>query len=216
MWKHTFGPHEKWPDRVITPQQTHGKKIVEIISGNEDLTATDGVWTQHSDIHLGVLTADCAPICFWTPEKFGVIHVGWRGLVSGICEAMLDIFSQNFPENFSKLQANPKRLQNVSKTDFGDASSNLKIFGGPLYPTFQIKKDFCFEKISEKFGASFFEFEKNGKIFFRFQDAIASVLPGVVFDPRSTNKTKYLASWRRNATADRNLTVVGHHEILIV
>ena len=165
----TYSPNFKIPYDVIIPKQCHGTKIVEIITGNEDLSECDGVWTKNKSLILGIKTADCAPICFGDMEKFGVIHAGWRGLVNGICEQMLEIFNSN----------------------------NTYIFIGPMLPEFEIKKDYCYEAINKKFGEKFF-IEREGKIFFEFKDALISILPNVKFDPRSTYTDKGLSSWRRD------------------
>src|SRR3989344_7785978 len=79
------------PD-IIKPKQVHGVKIVEIIKGNEDLQGVDGIWTKNSKFKIAIGTADCAPVCFLSDNKIGIVHVGWRGLVGGICEKMLEIF----------------------------------------------------------------------------------------------------------------------------
>jgi copper oxidase (laccase) domain-containing protein len=171
----TYSPNSEIPYKVILPKQCHGIKIIEIITGNEDLSECDGVWTKNKDLILGVQTSDCAPICFSDRDKFGIIHVGWRGLVNGICENILNIF-------------------NSSETD---------IFVAPMLPEFEIKKDFCYEAINKKFGTKFFV-EKDDKIIFKFKDVISSILPNAKFDPRSTYKDTQLSSWRRKIETDKN------------
>ena len=175
----TFPPDSKISFSVILPKQCHGLKIVEIITGQEDLTDCDGVWTRNKDFILGIKTADCAPVCFSDSEKFGILHAGWRGLVSGICEKMLDIF--NSPET--------------------------EIFVGPMLPEFEIKKDSCYEAISQKFGSQFFV-EKDDEIIFKFKDALASILPKAVFDPRTTFGDQSLSSWRRDKIRNQNNTTI--------
>ncbi len=201
---HTFAPGESVSKNVIFPNQVHGTRIVEIRDGTEDLTATDGIWTRNFDLALGVLTADCAPICFWNKEKFGIVHVGWRGLVSGIVEEMNTFFVQS------------------------------EVFVGPFFPQFEVQRDDCFRAIQKKFGDQFLKspfrspFAKGGKsplpslkkreaegdfsemIFFDFQSAIESLLPHARFDPRSTFYDATLASWRRDHTDARNATVIGN------
>ncbi len=181
MFFKTFSPQETLPPKVITPRQVHGDNIVEIITGEEDLADTDGLFTKDDKFLLGIKTADCAPIIFIGQHKFGIIHVGWRGLCGQICEKMQELF----------------------------AGENPQIYCGPFLAEFEIKKDFCYEQIEQKFGEQFFTFD-NGRIIFRFKDAIAALLPKIVFDSRNTFVDPKLASWRRDHIEHRsNVTVVG-------
>jgi copper oxidase (laccase) domain-containing protein len=53
------------------PHQVHGARVLEVDEPGE-----------------GVLTADCAPVAFTSPEGIiGVAHAGWRGLEAGVLEA---------------------------------------------------------------------------------------------------------------------------------
>ena len=46
------------------------------------------VWSTRSDIVLGILTADCAPILFADPENrvIAAAHAGWKGALGGITD----------------------------------------------------------------------------------------------------------------------------------
>ncbi len=178
MQTKTFSPQETWHKDVIIPFQTHGTRIVEIVSGKEALTACDAVFSRDKKFVLGVKTADCAPITFYDGEKFGIAHAGWRGLCDGILDEFKDLFQ-----------------------------AEAEIFVGPFLPRFEIQRDFCFEKIEKKFGQNFFVFE-DGKIFFEFQKAISKILPTAKFDGRSTFVEKDLASHRQDGGKERNLTIV--------
>ena len=169
------------PSNVILPGQIHGDNIVEIITGNEELNETDALMTKNKNFSLGIRTADCAPVCFSDGEKIGIAHVGWRGLCLGLIEKMLKEF-------------NPQ---------------NLKIFIGPFNHSFEIQKDFCFDKIQEKFGNRYFK-EKDNKITFLFKDAIMSLLPpDTEFDARNTFEDLSLPSFRRDKTSERLVTVIS-------
>ena len=180
----TFGLREVLPKKIILPEQVHGTRIVEIVTGSEDLSDTDGVYARFDDsseerLLLGIKTADCAPIVFWDEEKYGVVHVGWRGLVNGMVENMLGLLD----------------------------SVNGEVWIGPLLPVFEIQKDECYELVEQKFGSKFFK-EKEGRIYFQFQEALASLLEGAEFDGRSTFEDKTFASWRRDQDDRRNVTIV--------
>ena len=172
---------ENLPNNIILPQQIHGDKIIEIITGNEKLDNCDALMTKNKNFLLGIKTADCAAICFTDGEKIGIAHIGWRGLCLSLIEKMLAEF----------------------------ISSKLNIFIGPFNHSFEIKKDFCFDKIKEKFGEKYF-IEKDGKITFLFKDAIMSLLSqNIQMDNRNTLEGLSLPSYRRDKTSKRLATVIS-------
>ena len=169
------------PKGVILPGQIHGDNIVEIITGEEDIHNCDALITKDKKFSLGIRTADCASICFSNGEKISIAHIGWRGLCLGLIEKMLMEFNQE----------------------------NLYVFVGPFLYSFEIKKDFCFDKIQEKFGEKYFTYDGE-KITFLFKDAIMSLLPQIAeFDSRNTFKDITLPSFRRNKTSERLVTVIS-------
>ncbi|MBI3888825.1 polyphenol oxidase family protein [Candidatus Nomurabacteria bacterium] len=169
------------PRDIILPRQIHGDNIVEIITGKEDVKNCDALITKNIKFSLGMRTADCAPICFNDGEKIGIAHIGWRGLCLGLVEKMSKEFNQE----------------------------NLHVFVGPFMHSFEIKKDFCFDKIQEKFGEKYFTYNEE-KITFLFKDAIMSLLPqGVEFDSRNTYEDTSLPSFRRDKTSERLITVIS-------
>lgn len=175
----TFAPGQALPPRVILPQQTHGTQVIEIITGDERLSATDGIWTKNPDFLLGIRTADCAPIAVWDDEKFGVVHAGWRGLMDGIVE--------NFLQNFDAPQ----------------------IWVGPLLPIFEIQKDDCWSRIRDRFGDDFFEEPNNELQFNFRAALASVLPDDAEWDSRITADTPDLASWRRDHDDRRNVTVIG-------
>jgi polyphenol oxidase len=70
-------------------RQVHGTEVVVIdepgpVSGQ----AGDAMVTAVPGAALAILTADCAPVAFSSPEGVvGVAHAGWRGLRAGVLEA---------------------------------------------------------------------------------------------------------------------------------
>jgi copper oxidase (laccase) domain-containing protein len=172
---------QNMPKGVILPGQIHGNNIVEIVTGTEDIHDCDALITKDKKFSLGVRTADCAPVCFTDGEMIGIAHIGWRGLCSGLVEKISAKF------NFE----------------------NLHVFVGPFMHSFEIRKDFCFDMIQEKFGNKYF-IEDKDKITFLFKDAIMSLLPqGAEFDSRNTFKDITLPSFRRNKTPERFITVIN-------
>ncbi len=166
---------------VLTPVQIHGPNIIEVVSGDENLNNCDALLTSNSKFKLGIKTADCASVCLGDGERIGIIHIGWRGLVSGVYEKAEKLFKKE----------------------------NLEVFVGPFLRSFEIQKDFCFDQIFAKFGDRFFVY-KGDKIIFDFKSALQSILPlNTFFDVRDTKSDLSLPSNRRDNTTKRLLTVIS-------
>ena len=78
------------PSEPIWLHQVHGRRIVKAESFTRGYTA-DGSFSRELGIVCAVLTADCVPL-FLTdmPGSFvSVLHVGWRGLATGLIESGL-------------------------------------------------------------------------------------------------------------------------------
>lgn len=188
----TFSPGQEPPPGLLLPEQTHGTRIVQIKTGKEDLSVSDGLWTTNPQFFLGVRTADCAPIVFLGKKQFGIVHAGWRGLVHGIIEKMLELFAHDLEH----------------------------VWVGPLYPVFEIQRDACYTQIQEKFGEHFFSKNPPNPLFkggeegmlFDFLGAIQSILPPekTTWSGISTFEDARYVSWRRDQTTERNITVVGN------
>jgi YfiH family protein len=70
-------------------EQVHGARAVVVERpGAAAGTEGDAAVTTASGAALAVLTADCAPVAFTSPESIvGIAHAGWRGLRAGVVEA---------------------------------------------------------------------------------------------------------------------------------
>ncbi len=79
---------------LVTAHQTHSAvaTIVDEPWAPGDGPQADGMATRRTDVTLGVLTADCAPVLFADTDAgvVGVAHAGWRGAQAGILEATVD------------------------------------------------------------------------------------------------------------------------------
>ncbi|HEY5714046.1 MAG TPA: polyphenol oxidase family protein [Candidatus Gracilibacteria bacterium] len=220
----TFTPKEKLPQGLIYPRQTHSANIIEIVTGQEDLSHTDGIWTTRKyDFILGVNTADCAPIAFWNDERYGIIHSGWRGLCNGIIEDMLEIFDPNLGTRELKDLRTSSQVPKFSSLSVETPllkEALVNVWVGPILPSFEIQKDFCYEILEAKFGTAFFETlppdkgerspSDQGGFLFHFQKALASLLPkNTQWDGRSTFDTPELGSWRRDKFLENNRNVTA-------
>lgn len=92
---HSFG---QTPKRLYTLYQTHSAEAFIVDEANLDQQRLhgDGLVTASSNIILGVLSADCAPILFSDPQNniIGACHAGWKGALLGIIEATLEKMCQ--------------------------------------------------------------------------------------------------------------------------
>lgn len=83
----------QWNMPLVRGEQIHAAHV-EVIRNDSKLiyAATDALVTSTPNVAVGVLTADCVPILLADPEhrSIGVVHAGWRGLISGILEATID------------------------------------------------------------------------------------------------------------------------------
>jgi YfiH family protein len=70
-------------------RQVHGSRVVEVDGpGQGNGEEADALVTAWPGVALAVLTADCAPVAFTSPEGvIGVAHAGWRGLEAGVIHA---------------------------------------------------------------------------------------------------------------------------------
>lgn len=79
---------------MVNNHQVHGYEV-RVIDGNSDLDViadADGMVTKERGVAIAALGADCAPVLFADAENgvIGVAHVGWRGAVAGITDAVVD------------------------------------------------------------------------------------------------------------------------------
>lgn len=86
------------PSDLVLPEQVHGNKIsivkntaVRLIPGK------DGLVTKNKNIFLGVVTADCVPLVFYSPKNkiIGVFHAGYKGILRGVLNEAINSFKAN-------------------------------------------------------------------------------------------------------------------------
>ena len=73
---------------LVTVRQVHSNRVVTIDGGAlpDRSIEADALVTRRTDILIGVLTADCAPLLLADAHTgvVGAAHAGWRGAVDGI------------------------------------------------------------------------------------------------------------------------------------
>jgi polyphenol oxidase len=66
-------------------KQVHGCDVITATDGGHKVEA-DAHWTDNPDRTLAVLSADCVLLLLIGPERIGVVHAGWRGVIAGVVE----------------------------------------------------------------------------------------------------------------------------------
>ncbi len=71
--------------------QVHGTRVVDAARAGRDEQA-DAAWTQLPGTVCTVMTADCLPVLFAdrTGSCVAAAHAGWRGLLNGVLESVID------------------------------------------------------------------------------------------------------------------------------
>ncbi len=77
------------PDEPRWLQQTHSNRVIR--AGDGGAITADAIYTDRPDTVCAILTADCVPLllCDRAGTMIAAIHVGWRGLCTGIIENAL-------------------------------------------------------------------------------------------------------------------------------
>ncbi|MBI4426471.1 MAG: UDP-N-acetylmuramoyl-L-alanine--D-glutamate ligase [Candidatus Kerfeldbacteria bacterium] len=80
---------------IVFGQQVHGRRVA-LVSGNSAkprtfVASTDGLVTKKLGQSLGLYSADCIPVVAYDPVHriVGVAHAGWRGLVRGVVQNLI-------------------------------------------------------------------------------------------------------------------------------
>lgn len=95
------------PAALTLGRQVHGSRVSVVTSTDRGrgqppefgaVPDSDGLITTSTDVALGTIVADCAPLLLYDTRQhaLGLVHAGWRGTVGGIArnavEAMDDAF----------------------------------------------------------------------------------------------------------------------------
>ena len=88
--------HYNLPSAPIWINQTHSKMSVNADSISSIVNA-DASYSKKLGTVCGVLTADCLPVFVSNREgtTVGIAHAGWRGLVDGIIESLIESLDCN-------------------------------------------------------------------------------------------------------------------------
>ena len=84
------------PSAPVWINQTHSNTSVDADSISSIVNA-DAIYSRTLGTVCGVLTADCLPVFVCNKEgtAVGIAHAGWKGLVDGIIESLIESFNCN-------------------------------------------------------------------------------------------------------------------------
>ncbi len=71
--------------------QVHGTVVQKAYRG-DDSPEADAIWTDQADMPIAIMTADCLPVVLAhvQGQAVGAAHAGWRGLLGGVLESLLE------------------------------------------------------------------------------------------------------------------------------
>ena len=83
--------HYNLPSNPVWINQTHSSICVNA-SKVKSIVEADASFTSKPGVVCGVLTADCLPVFISKKDgsKVGLAHAGWRGLITGVIESLLE------------------------------------------------------------------------------------------------------------------------------
>lgn len=81
------------PSEPLWLTQVHGTAVVNATASARNARA-DSSYADRPGTVCAVLTADCVPVflCDRSGDQVGIVHVGWRGLMAGVVERVLEQF----------------------------------------------------------------------------------------------------------------------------
>ena len=85
--KNRFLLQQKIKSDIVWMNQSHSTNV-EFINKHSQSVNADGIVSSNTNLACSVLTADCLPIlaCTSKAKIIGAVHVGWKGLSSGILQ----------------------------------------------------------------------------------------------------------------------------------
>ena len=88
--------HYNLPSKPVWINQTHSNMSVDADSISSIVDA-DASYSKKIGTVCGILTADCLPVFVTNKDgtTVGIAHAGWRGLVDGVIESLIESFDCN-------------------------------------------------------------------------------------------------------------------------
>lgn len=126
-------------EMLITLNQKHSNEVIffKNLSEIKNKISGDAIVTKIKKIGISILTADCAPILLYDPQKkiIGCIHSGWKGAFNGVIKNTINKFidlDSNLEETIAVIGPCINKKNYLVRDDlykkFVDQNSNYKDF----------------------------------------------------------------------------------------
>ena len=173
---------------LITLNQTHSDKVVyfENIRSIKNKLLGDAIVTKVKNVGFGILTADCAPILLYDPQKkiIGCIHSGWKGALNGVIK--------NTIKKFKELDSNTDNLLVTVGPCIGKENYEVKI---DFYEKF-VNQNPKYEEFFNKIMNDKYIFDLRGFINKKISDLNVKNIENIEMDTFAARETFY--SYRRS------------------
>ena len=173
---------------LITLNQTHSNKVVyfENIGSIKNKLLGDAIVTKVKNVGFGILTADCAPILLYDPQKkiIGCIHSGWKGALNGVIK--------NTIKKFKELDSNTDNLLVAVGPCIGKENYEVKI---DFYEKF-VNQNPKYEEFFNKIINDKYIFDLRGFINKKISDLNVKNIENIEMDTFTARETFY--SYRRS------------------
>ena len=170
------------PSEPIWINQTHSSICIDAALTSSIIEA-DASYTSKVGVVCGIMTADCLPVFVSKVDgtMVGIAHAGWRGLISGVIENLIQSFNSNgedlvvhfgpaISKNFFEVGEEVKRLylsKNINlersfsienKRNYLDLYEAARI----ILEGFQIKSISGGDRCTFKESSNFFSYRRDG------------------------------------------------------
>jgi YfiH family protein len=83
---------------IASLNQVHGRVVVRVDGETHRIIEADGLVTDKKSLTLEVRMADCQTLVFFSPKQdvIGALHVGWKGLIAGGIESMVETLQREW------------------------------------------------------------------------------------------------------------------------
>ena len=132
-------------ESLITLNQKHSNQVIYFENEKSVINKLtgDAMVSKVKNIGIGILTADCAPVFFYDPNKkiIGCAHSGWKGALNGIIK--------NTVKKFNELNSNNNDLIAVVGPCINKKNYEVKNDFFQKFITQDKKNENFFEKINK-------------------------------------------------------------------
>jgi len=180
-------------EKIFYMNQVHGAQVAQI-TVNSDFASppsVDALFTTEKGIALVTLIADCVPLLMHSPSAVAAVHVGRKGLVSGVFQQTLQMFKNNGVKN---------------------AEITAEIGASICASCYEVDQDVYAEVVSKVPGAATENLSPNGKPCLGVESGLVSLLEQQGIKWSSTNQCTVhdsgFFSYRRDGITGRQAGVI--------